>query len=153
MTDFQGLPRAVLVAISRASGDMYRDIDGEELVRELAQAGHEPESIALYNLMFQLRDAGFLAFSAGGGMDIENFGLIRLDTLGRQEVEGWPTSARVSAGDVEALIRAFEAHAQNPDAPSQDRQKAGQAASAARDLGVEVTGSIVASWLRGIGIG
>jgi hypothetical protein len=87
---FQGLPRAVLVAISHVSGDTYREIEGSELVAELARMGHEPDGPALVNLMFQLKDAGYMDFAAVGGMDPANLDLIRLGERGRQEVEGWP---------------------------------------------------------------
>jgi hypothetical protein len=152
MPQFQGLPRAVLVAISRASGDAYREIDGEELVAELARMGHEPEGVGLYNLLFRLREGGFVEFAAASGMDPRKIELIRLGVPGRQEVEGCPRESGVSAADVEALIRAFEAHARDPDVPEPERDKARAVASAGRDLGIDVAGSVIASWLRTIGV-
>jgi hypothetical protein len=50
MPQFQGLPRAVLVAISNASGETYREIDGNELMAELAHRG-QPEPEALSKLL------------------------------------------------------------------------------------------------------
>jgi hypothetical protein len=152
MPEFQGLPRAALVAISRVSGDTYREIEGAELVAELARMGHEPEGPALVNLMFQLKDAGYMDFAAVGGMDPANLDLIRLGERGRQEVEGWPKASGVSAADVEALIRSFEEYANDPHVPEQQRRRAGAIASAGRDLGIDVAGSVIASWLRAIGI-
>jgi hypothetical protein len=43
--------------------------------------------------------------------------LIRLAPRGRQVVEGWPRDSGVPAADVEALIRAFEAHAGDRTCP------------------------------------
>jgi hypothetical protein len=142
----------VLVAISHVSGDTYREIEGSELVAELARMGYEPDGPALVNLMFQLKDAGYMDFAAVGGMDPANLDLIRLGERGRQEVEGWPRESGVSAADVEALIRAFEAHARDPDVPEPERDKARAVASAGRDLGIDVAGSVIASWLRTIGV-
>lgn len=153
MPEFQGLPRAVLMAISRASGETYRDIDGAELMAELGRMGHEPDPIGLHNLMFRLRDSGYVEFHAAFGNDPAGLALIRLGEAGRQEVEGWPRSPGVSAADVDALIAAFEAHANNPDVPESERRTASTAASAARDLGVDVAGGVITSWLRSIGIG
>jgi hypothetical protein len=68
MPTFQGLPRAVLHAISKASGESYRDVTGEELIAELKQLGYEPDDVTLYNLMFRLRDDGdYVSFSPSGG--------------------------------------------------------------------------------------
>jgi hypothetical protein len=38
--------------------ESYNYIDGRELIAELANMGHEPEPMALRNLMFALRDVG-----------------------------------------------------------------------------------------------
>jgi hypothetical protein len=151
---FQGLPRAVLVAISRVSGETYREINGNELMAELARMGHEPEPEALRNLLFHLKDDGsYVWFEAVGGLDPRNLELIRLGERGRQQVEGWPTPSGVSVADVEALIRAFEEHANDPDVPEPERRKAAAVASYVRDLSVEVAGSILPAWLRAIGLG
>jgi hypothetical protein len=154
MAAFQGLPRAILVAISRASGESYRGVDGTELMAKLNEAGHEPSLVALHNVMDRLRDAGYIDFKAmWGGGDADALQFIRLELPGRQEVEGWPSGATIAAADVEALIQAFEAYAEDPDVPEARRGKAAEAARAARDLGVEVAGNVVASWLRSIGVG
>ena len=150
---FQDLPRAVLVAISRASGDQFRDVEGDELVAELERMGHTPEPIALYNLMFRLRDDGFVDFRSAMGMDPRGFNLIRLGERGRQEVDGWPTPGRISTADVEALISAFEQYADDPSRPEPERRKASAIASAGRDLSIDVAGSILTAWLRSIGLG
>jgi DNA-binding PadR family transcriptional regulator len=93
---FQGLPRAVLVAISRATGESYEDINGRELIDELARMGHHPESTHLYNLMFRLRDdGGYVSFRAAMGQTAESLHFIRLAEAGRQEVEGWPRASGV----------------------------------------------------------
>lgn len=120
---------------------------------ELARAGHQADPDSLYNLMFRLRDDGYLEFTATmGGGGAESLDLIRLGSLGRQEVQGWPRPTGVSEADAEALIRALEAYANNPEVPADERQKAGAAATAARDLGVEVAGGVIGSWLRSIGL-
>jgi hypothetical protein len=155
MPSFQGLPRAVLQAISNVSGESYRDVDGTELVAELARLGFEPDNITLYNLMFRLRDnGGYLEFYAGGGMELANMGLIRLSEPGRQEVEGWPvTPGAVSGADVETLLSVLEARSQDTDVPEPERRKAKAALGALRELGVQVTGEIVTTWLRHLGVG
>jgi DNA-binding PadR family transcriptional regulator len=153
MPQFSGLPRAVLVAISNVSGETYREINGTELMAELARMGHEPEPEALSNLLNELKDAGFVWFEAVGGLDPRRLDLIRLAEGGRQEVEAWPKPGAVSAADVEALIRAFEDHADNPEVPEPERRTARAAASYVRDLSVDVAGSILSVWLRSIGIG
>jgi len=79
--------------------------------------------------------------------------LVRLGVPGRQEVEGWPRESGVSAADVEALIRAFEAQVGNPSVPEPERDKARAVANAGRDLGIDVAGGVITDWLRSIGIG
>lgn len=156
MTQFQGLPRAVLVAISEVSGEAYHDVDGPGLVPVLKNLGHEPDATTLRNLMDRLRDDGYVTFqgSFGGGDEPgEGLFLIRLAERGRQEVEGWPRPGELSRADIEALIHAFEAVAVDPDTPEPQRKKANALAEAARDLGVDVAGNVVASWLRMIGVG
>ena len=86
------LARAVLVAISNLSGDRYRDVEGDELVAELRRQGHQPDLIAVRNLMERLRDDGYVTFSAAFGIGPKP-SLIRLADRGRQEVEGWPSPA------------------------------------------------------------
>ena len=155
MPTFQGLPRAVLQAISNASSESYRDVDGPELVAELAHLGFEPDDITLYNLMFRLRDnGGYLEFYAGGGMELAKMGLIRLCEPGRQEIEGWPvTPGAVSGADVEALLSVLQARSEDADVAEPERRKATVALGALRDLGVQVTGEIVTTWLRHLGVG
>lgn len=154
MPTFQGLPRAVLQAISNVSGESYRDVDGTELVAELASLGFEPDHITLYNLMFRLRDnGGYLEFYAGGGMELTNMGLIRLCEPGRQEIEGWPvTPGAVSGADIETLLSVLEARSEDADVPEPERRKATAALGALRELGVQVTGEIVTAWLRRLGV-
>jgi hypothetical protein len=152
MPEFQGLPRAVLVAISRASGESYKDIDGRELMAELASMGHEPEPTALRDLMFRLRDDGFVEMRASGfGAGPEGMALIRLGLRGRQEVEGWPTGVGPSPADIQALIAVLLEQADDPDVPEPQRGKLRAAGEALRDVGVEVTGNVVTTWLRSLG--
>jgi hypothetical protein len=153
LAQFQDLPRAVLLAISNLSGDQYRDVEGDELVAELRRQGHEPDPIAVRNLMDRLSDDGYVTFSAAFGIGPKALSLIRLADRGRQEVEGWPKPGAISAADVKALIRAFEEHSKDPDVPETERRKTDAIASAGRDLGVDVVGNVIASWLRSIGIG
>ena len=93
LAQFQDLPRAVLVAISNLSGDRYRDVEGDELVAELRRQGHQPDPIAVRNLMERLRDDGYVTFSAAFGIGPKALSLIRLADRGRHEVEGWPSPA------------------------------------------------------------
>jgi hypothetical protein len=144
----------VLVAISNLSGESYRDVEGTELLSELARMGHEPDPVALHNLMFRLRDdGGYVTFHASWSSDPAGLTLIRLGEAGRQEVEGWPKSAGISSAEIEVLLRAFQERADDPNVPEPERGKAATAATALRDVGVEATGSVVASWLRSMGIG
>ena len=145
--------RAVLVAISNLSGDQYRAVAGHELVPELRRQGHQPDPIAVRNLMGLLSDDGYVTFRAALGSGPEALSFIRLADRGRQEVEGWPKPGAISAADIEALIRAFEEHSKDPDVPEAERRNAGAIASAGSDLSVDVVGSVIASWLRSIGIG
>jgi hypothetical protein len=154
-TDF-GLPREVLRAISRLSGDSYRDVEGEELIAELDAAGVElTDDMTLYNLMFRLRDdGGYLTFHGGAGMDAARMGNIRLAERGRQEVEGWPmTPGAVSGADVEALLAVLDQRSADPTTPAPEQGKARAAASALRELGVSVTGEVIAAWLKHVGVG
>jgi hypothetical protein len=154
MPQFQGLPRAVLVAISKVSGDTYREINGNELMAELARMGYEPAPEALNGLLTRLKDdGGFVWFESVSGLDPGRLDLIRLGERGRQEVEGWPKPGEVSTADVEALIGAFEERANDPDVPEPERRNAAAVVSYLRDLSVDVAGSIVSAWLRGIGVG
>lgn len=153
MPQFQDLARPVLVAISDLAGDQYREVEGPELMAELERRGHEVEPIALLNLMSRLKEDSYVTFYAAFGMDPKALNLIRLAERGRQEVENWPRPGALSAHDLEALFRAFEEQANDPDLSEADRSRARSIASAGRDLTVEVSGSVIASWLRSIGIG
>jgi hypothetical protein len=100
-----------------------------------------------------LKDAEYIQFAASGEMDPRKFELMRLGEPGRQEVEEWPKAGGVSAADVEALIRAFQEHADDPDVSESERRKARAVADYVRDLSVEAAGSILPAWLRSIGVG
>lgn len=128
-------------------------MEGAELAAELSRMGYEPDPMALYNLLFRLRDdGGYVSFYAAAG-GVEAISFIRLGEAGRQEVEGWPRSSSISTADAEALLRAFEERANDEAASDAERSRVDTAAEALRDVGVEVTGSVITSWLRTIGIG
>jgi hypothetical protein len=147
MADNFEMPRAVLRAIARASGDSYRFIDGPELVDELAKAGVPLDDIALYNLMFRLRDDGdYVEFYATGGMEVAKWANIKLAGAGRQEVEGWPSEpGKPTGADVEALLTALDERADDAATSARERNKARVAAGALRDLGAK---SALASQIR-----
>jgi DNA-binding PadR family transcriptional regulator len=146
-------PRAVLMAISNLSGDTYRDVDGTELMPELERIGHERSPDAVRNLLDRLKEDHYVDFYAAMGGSPDALSFIRLAEKGRQEVQGWPKASGISAADVEALLRAFETYANDPSTPEPERRKAGVIASTGRDLGVEVAGSVITSWLRSLGVG
>ena len=153
MPNFSELPRAILTSISVLSGDGYREVGGDDLLAELKQRGLEPPVPALIRLMHQLKDAGYLSCTfLGGTSGVE---MIRLDHLGRQEVEGWPAvPGQPSENDVKALIDTLEARSEDPEVPEPERSKARAAASAIKELGVNVTGQVLAAWLKHVtGVG
>lgn len=151
MAQFSGLPRAILLSISALSGDTYRDVAGEELKTELTQRGFSPDDSALNGAMRALKAGGFVECHFTWGDDIH---LIHLDLAGRQEVEGWPAvPGSVSASDVEAFVSALQARGDDADVPEAERGRARAAASALRDLSVDVTAQVFAAWLKQMGVG
>ncbi len=146
--DFSDLARPILVAISNASGETYRHIEEDEFIAELKRLGHAPDDITLRNLMGALRDANYLEVSIGA----THLAHIRLAEAGRQEVEGWPKTAGISATDVEALLGILQARSEDPALPLPERGKASAALTALRELGTQVTSEVVATWLRSQGI-
>ncbi len=148
MPVFSELARPILLAISNASGESYSFIEGDQLIAELKSLGHEPDDNTLRNLMRELKLAGYLDFYAGPTY----LAHIRLEDRGRQEVQGWPTTAGVSSGDVEALLAVIQARSEDPALPEPERSKAGAVLAALRDLGTQVTSEVVAAWLRSQGI-
>lgn len=102
-----------VLAISNVSGDSYGEIEAPELLSELRRIGHDPNPIALYNLMFQLRDDGYIMeFSTSH--DFDKWALIRLDSRGRQQVQGWPRQGQATESDFEALIAVLRERADDP---------------------------------------
>jgi hypothetical protein len=151
VSQFQELPESVLVAISRASGDTYGPIDGRRLIAELHDMGHDPDSMALANLLFELRDAELVKCQGVGNGGAEAFGMISLAPRGRERVEGWPGASGVSTGDIEALLKLLDARAEDPDLPEGERRKWRAAGKALRDIGVGTVGSAFTAWLRSLG--
>jgi len=152
MPDFSGLPRATLLSISTLSGDTYQDVGGEDLTAELSRRGFQATMLELIGLMHRLHDAGYLSCTFLGGLS--GVELIRLEHRGRQEVEGWPISpGQPTASEVEALLDELLARSEDLSVPEPERGKARAAAGALRDLGVSVTGEIIAGWLRHLGVG
>lgn len=92
MPTFQGLPRAILNAVSELSGDAYRAVEGDELQARLAEKGYTPDVPTAVDVMFMLRDQGeYLTWNRrAGGTGAEVFYNIRLAREGLQEVQGWP---------------------------------------------------------------
>lgn len=152
MPEFGGLPRATLLSISHLSGEDYQDVAGDELMAELSRRGFQATMPQLIRLMHQLQDAGYVRCTFAGGYS--GMDLIGLEHLGRQEVEGWPVAAgQPTGGDVEALVDALLARSEDATVPEPERGKARAAASALRDLGVSVTGEVIAAWLKHLGVG
>jgi hypothetical protein len=81
--------------------------------------------------------------------------LIKLEYRGRQEVEGWPaTPGHPTDTDVEALIEVLARRSEDPAVSEPERSKAGEAAAALRDLGLNVGGQVLGAWLRHVaGVG
>jgi hypothetical protein len=148
---FGGLPRAILLSVSALSGDLYRDVAGQELLAELSRRGFQPPMRALLDLMHQLQDAGYLScVFLGGRSGVE---MIRLEHRGRQEVEGWPVSpGQPSASDLQALVDGLLARSVDPAVPEPERGKARVAATAVKDLGVSVAGQVIFAWLKQAGV-
>jgi len=148
---FGGLPRAILLSVSALSGDLYRDVGGDELMAEVSHRGFQPPMRALLDLMHQLQDAGYLScMFLGGRSGVE---MIRLEHRGRQEVEGWPVSpGQPSASDVQALVDGLLARSVDPAVPEPERGKARVAATAVKDLGVSVAGQVIFAWLKQAGV-
>ena len=147
MPQFSDLPRAILLSISHVSGETYRDIEDDELKAELVRRGLEPSASTLFGAMRALRGAGLVECEFVGG----GIAFIRLAPDGRKEVEGWPASpGALSANDVQALL---DARSEDPDVPEPERGKARAAASALKDLGINVTAEVIAAWLRRLGVG
>ena len=141
---FEGLPKAILLAISKLSGDDYRDVDGDELLAELREVGQEPASdVAFLNVMRQLKNSAYIECSLTmGGVD-----LIRLDERGLQLVEGWPTPGAL---DIEPLLRMLDARSEDETLPEPERHKARAAVRALRDLGTPVLGEVIASFVKSL---
>ncbi len=101
----------------------------------------------LIRIMRSLEAAGYLSGSYLGGMS--GVELIRLEHRGRQEVEGWPTvPGELSEPDITALIAALESRAEDPQLPDAEKGKARAAATAVKDLGVNVGAQVLSAWLR-----
>ena len=151
MPEFSGLPRQILLSISSLSGEEYRDVEGEELRAELARRGFERSKATLVNVMHRLRNDGFVDCQFAGAMSVD---LIRLDSLGRQEVEAWPVvPGQPTGNDVQALVDALLAVSEDPNVPEPERSKARIAAGAVKDLTVGVMSGVLVSWLKSIGVG
>jgi hypothetical protein len=150
MPQFADLPRSILLAISTLSGEEYRDVEGEELKEELAGRGYTPDDAVLVRAMHALRDSAFVDATFGGGFSIH---LIRLAPRGRQEVEGWPAEpGAVSSSDVEELVSAFLARAEDPEVSAEDRGRLRAAADALRDVSVGVSIQVISTWLKMHGV-
>jgi hypothetical protein len=50
-------------------------------------------------------------------------------------------------------VAALQARSEDSTVPEVDRSKAQAAASALRDLGLAVTGEVIAAWLKHLGVG
>ena len=142
-------PRAVLRTIADLSGKNYEDVEGEDLIAALADQGIEDD---LYYLMQHLEHDGYLTFDGGAGMNVELMGKIRLDTRGRQAVEGWPTvPGALTAADVEALIAVLNAQA-DESTDEVERGRLRELAGTLRDLGISVSGPLLVAWFKSIGV-
>lgn len=72
----------MLAAVDRLTRDNYGSAEGDALVDELARVGSTIEYTALYNMLWGLREAGYVDVQFTGGM---TFGLVRLTPHGREE--------------------------------------------------------------------
>jgi DNA-binding PadR family transcriptional regulator len=150
MAQFGDLPLTIVRSISAVSGDTYEDIDDDQLKAELSERGFEPSRSTLVGVMHQLQDAGYLSCTFTG----RGIALIRLEHAGRQQVEGWPTSpGSLSAADVESLVTALRERSEDVTVAEPERTKARAAASALSELGLSVTGEVIAAWLKHLGVG
>lgn len=137
--------RPILVAISRASGDAFRDIDGKELLDELRRMGHDPDPLILKRKMDRLRgDGGFVSFYPTNAF--EKWGLIRLEQPGRQEVEGWPRAGAITDADYEALVTMLTERADDPDVPEEERSKLRKAVEGVAGLGTKIGVDLLTAW-------
>lgn len=149
MPEFGDLPLAILRSVSAVSGENYYDVHEPELREELNRRGYEPGHAALNGVMRQLTGAGYLECTFTGG----EVALIRLREKGRQEVEGWPTTpGSISAAEVKQLVASLEARAEDPTLDSDEQSKARAAAGALQQMGISVTSTLLAAWLRHLGV-
>jgi hypothetical protein len=148
---YNDLARPTLLAISKLSGDQYRDTYSEEILAELRERGYDPTEDAFDNLIRRLADDHYIAaYFMASGRAVN----VHLDTNGRKEVEGWPAvPGSVSAEDAERLVAVLQARAEDPALPDTERSKARAAADAVKDLGVQVTATVISGWLKSVGVG
>jgi hypothetical protein len=136
--------RPVLVAISNLTRDDFGSTDGDALVAELVRMGHpKPTFRVLRNLLFHLRDDGFVKFHIRGGSEII---MVELDTYGRQEVEGWPAPGQVSTAALGALVAALTETANDESLPEEQRSKLREAAKAVGGFAVNVSAEVAGAW-------
>jgi hypothetical protein len=146
---FAGLPLTILRAISEASGENYIDLNEFQLKSALARRNCAPGNRELRGAMRALQNDGYIECYFGGGEIFQ----IRLATLGRQAVEGWPTSpGAISASDVERLIEELQERSTDPSLTPDEQSKARAAAGAIGGLGLSVAGGVIVGWLKSIGV-
>ncbi|MFN8204502.1 MAG: hypothetical protein U0S48_18250 [Solirubrobacteraceae bacterium] len=119
---FDGLPRAVTVAVSNLTRDNYGYVQDERaLTAELERMGWDvPEQEAMWNLLRRLQADEVRQCVLAGAY---NYGLIELDSCGRQEVEGWPRPDRPSTAAVMTLVAVLNERAEDEALPVEERSK------------------------------
>lgn len=147
MPDFDGLPRAVLTAISKLSGPYGSEISGKQLVEELREQGQDFDVYKGRDLMAVLKRDGYIDYYAGNGT-VEDLMSMRLDTRGRQEVERWPSDASMSAADFQALLAAIADRAEDESLPEEERSKLRAALGTLGDLSGNVGASVLTAWIE-----
>jgi hypothetical protein len=105
MVDFRPDARSVLVAIWEAGASEHRDTEGGAVVAKLTNAGAALDDRTLYELMFELKDGGWITFYADGSHSVAGMVLIRLTEAARQELVDWPeTDGAALEPDQEQLL-------------------------------------------------
>lgn len=142
---FDGLPRAVLVAVSNLTRDNYGYVQDERaLTAELERMGWDvPEQEAMWNLLRRLQADGFVNCVLAGAY---NYGLIELDSCGRQEVEGWPRPGEPSTAAVATLVAVLNERAEDEALPVEERSKLRAAAETVGSFAVTVSAEVAGAW-------
>lgn len=143
---FDELGKPILEAVNEG-GLRPNGMDGEELMQRLNERGVEPTPVELKECLFALREDAFIKVSFGwAGVDLAAMMGIKLDTRGRQLVANWPGPLS-EAAKFEALIAALIEASKDSQIPEGDQSKLKQAAGVLRDVGSDVAGTVIGTYL------